>query len=150
MGYAVYFDEKRNRDCGYGVPSTCDHPGCRRVIDRGLAYACGGEPFDNEFGCGLYFCEKHLHYDVQEDEEGKIRIRGKQVCMRCLMGEESFEMKPDRKEWINWKMTDWSWAEWRKENGFPEPKRMRKRKPDELGIEILATGTYKKSEVSNK
>lgn len=27
---------------GYAWEATCDHPGCEKQIDRGLAYACGG------------------------------------------------------------------------------------------------------------
>ena len=46
MGYACY--ERNGRDQGYGVPAKCDHPGCDADIDRGIAYACGGEPTDTK------------------------------------------------------------------------------------------------------
>lgn len=130
MGWAIGYDEHWNRDIGYGVVAHCDYPGCRRVIDRGLAYVCGGEPYGGDTGCGLYFCGKHLHF--QGD--------GPQMCARCCVKKKPFEPRPDHKKWIHWKMTDWSWAKWRKENGIPEPKRMQKPKPDEIGFEVIGTG----------
>jgi hypothetical protein len=56
MSWAVGFDSNWKRDIGYGVPATCDRPGCGTGIDRGLAYVCGGQPYGGEEGCGLYFC----------------------------------------------------------------------------------------------
>src|SRR5690606_23075125 len=53
MGWAVGYDSNWNRDIGYGVPTTCDHPGCNEKIDRGLSYVCGDEPYGGEHGCGL-------------------------------------------------------------------------------------------------
>ena len=58
MGYGVY--EREGRWCGYGVPATCDFPGCGASIDRGLAYLCGGQ---GDGGCGLFFCGSHLGDD---------------------------------------------------------------------------------------
>lgn len=99
MGYSIGWDSTRNRDIGYGVPAVCEYPGCNEEIDRGMAYACGGGfPED---GCGLYFCGKHLHQCQ---------------CERCMEGKEPFEQKPDTKEWIEWKLTDESWKQWRDEN----------------------------------
>ena len=40
MGWSLGFDDKWNRDIGYGVPAYCDHPKCSVEIDRGLAYVC--------------------------------------------------------------------------------------------------------------
>ena len=60
MSWAIGFDSRWNRDIGYGVPATCDFPGCGVDIDRGLAFVCGGEPYGGEDGCGLYFCASHL------------------------------------------------------------------------------------------
>ena len=37
MSWAVGFDSQWDRDIGYGVPAYCDHPGCGKEIDRGLA-----------------------------------------------------------------------------------------------------------------
>ena len=112
MGWAIGFDSNWNRDIGYGVPATCDHPGCNAEIDRGLAHVCGGGPYATEFGCGLYFCSEHLQsrYFEEYDEHH-------QVCERCMdEDKDPFEPKPDTPEWINHKLTDPSWEPWRKEN----------------------------------
>jgi hypothetical protein len=124
MGWSLGWDSNWKRDIGYGVPAHCDHPGCRRVIDRGLSYVCGGEPYGGQHGCGLFFCDKHLSYS------GKGCYL---KCERCANKQKPFYPKPDHKSWIHFKMHDWSWAEWRKENGYPEPKRMRKRPAEYAG-----------------
>jgi hypothetical protein len=46
----------------------------------------------------LYFCDKH---------------GGGWQCERCLNGEPHFEPKPEHPDWIQFKMTDPSWEEWR-------------------------------------
>ncbi len=103
MGWSIGFDTKWNRDIGYGVPCECDHPKCKNKIDRGLAYVCcEQQPYGGENGCGLYFCSDH------RGENGK--------CERCEKNKKPFKAKPDIDEWIQWKLTDESWAEWRKEN----------------------------------
>jgi hypothetical protein len=107
MGWQVGYDSTWRRDVGYGVPATCDQPACGVAIDRGLSYVCGGEPFGGEHGCGLYFCGEHL-------------ILGRRdwhfLCERCLAGEPPFEPTPDTAEWLDWKLTDESWAQWRRQN----------------------------------
>lgn len=114
MGWSVGYDSNWDRDIGYGVPATCDEPGCGEGIDRGLSYVCGGEPYGGDLGCGLYFCFRHLWYkDDPQDETG-----GLDVCERCWNEESPYEPTPDVQEWIDHKMTDSSWAEWRKENGL--------------------------------
>lgn len=105
MGWAVGFDTRWNRDIGYGVPATCDHPGCGKEIDRGLAYVCGGEPYGGDQGCGLYFCGAHLAFACDDP--------GPQRCERCLDEEPPFEPTPNAKEWTDHKATDPSWEEWR-------------------------------------
>jgi hypothetical protein len=110
MGWSVGFDTTWNRDIGYGVPAICDKPGCGKAIDRGLAYVCGGEPYGGEHGCGLYFCEEHRPGVI---EYGK---RWAAVCERCEAGEQPFTPTPDTAEWLEWKLTDESWAQWRSEN----------------------------------
>ena len=107
MGYQVYELGGQNRFGGYGVPSICDHPDCNKKIDRGMAYCCGGEPGSGK-GCGQYFCTDHLGYSTEDDAV--------QQCEPCLAGVEPFPMKPDTQQWIDWQMTDGSWAEWRAEN----------------------------------
>lgn len=100
MGWSIGYDDNWKRDIGYGVPAICDQPKCKRKIDRGLAYVCGAEPYGGEKGCGLFFCGKHLaHWES--------------LCIRCLHGKDPFKAKRDVKEWIDFKMTDPSWAEWR-------------------------------------
>jgi hypothetical protein len=108
MGYQCY--EHNGRDQGYGVPCLCDHPGCNKQIDRGVAYACGGDPMEN---CGLFFCGEHLaHY--KDEETGSWSSA---VCERCADEDaEPFDPKPDIQEWIDWKLTDESWSKWRDEN----------------------------------
>ncbi|MEU3011085.1 hypothetical protein [Nocardia asteroides] len=102
MSWAVGYDTNWRRDIGYGVPATCDHPGCGEGIDRGLAYVCGGEPYGGERGCGLYFCAIHLSLG--------------ELCKRCKHSEEPFAPTLDVPEWINHKLTDPSWQRWRDEH----------------------------------
>jgi hypothetical protein len=102
MGWEIGYDDTWERDIGYGVPAICDDPECAESIDRGLAYVCGGEPYGGDIGCGLYFCEPHHNGGTS----GRL-------CRRCASGREPFEPKPDTAEWINHKLTDESWAEWR-------------------------------------
>lgn len=102
MGWSIGFDDNWNRDIGYGVPAICDHPKCKEKIDRGLSYVCGGEPYGGEKGCGLYFCSGHLRYPFQR-------------CPKCARYDHKpYKPKPDIQEWVDFKMTDSSWAEWRK------------------------------------
>lgn len=109
MGWSVGFDSNWDRDIGYGVPATCDHPGCGKRIDRGLAYVCGGDAYGGEYGCGLFFCYEHLQYADVEDE-------CVQLCERCANHEDAFTPTPDVLEWVNWKLTDESWQRWRDES----------------------------------
>jgi len=106
VGWSIGFDSNWNRDIGYGVPATCDAWGCKKKIDRGLAHVCGGEPYGGERGCGLYFCSEHLWET----------LRGT-LCNRCVRYQKPYKPKPDLKEWIDFKMTDPSWEEWRKSAG---------------------------------
>jgi hypothetical protein len=110
MGWSVGFDANWGRDIGYGVPAICDRPGCGEVIDRGLSYVCGGEPYGGERGCGLYFCGKHLTRARQAGD------RFVWVCGRCDKGRPPYQPTPDTAEWLNWKLTDESWAQWCREN----------------------------------
>jgi len=112
MGWSLGHDSrwgKYGRDIGYGVPAVCDHPGCNNEIDRGLSYVCGSHPYGGDHGCGLFFCGEHLHFEERGDEFP-------QLCERCVAGREPFDPKPDVQEWVDWKLTDESWARWRDEN----------------------------------
>ena len=107
MSWAIGFDSEWNRDIGYGVPAECDHPECHEKIDRGLSYVCGGEPYGGDEGCGLFFCGEHLRVDG--------------LCERCASPDEDgqvvpFDPKPDITKWVQHKLTDPSWAEWRLEH----------------------------------
>lgn len=106
MGWSLGFDSRWERDIGYGVPAVCDHPNCNEEIDRGLAYVCGGDPYGGEEGCGLYFCYAHL----------LMSVKAPQQCDRCAEGDEPYKSKPDVQQWIDYKLTDESWADWRNEN----------------------------------
>jgi hypothetical protein len=108
MGWSIGYDSNWNRDIGYDVPAVCDHPKCNNIIDRGMAYVCGGEPYGGEKGCGLYFCYEHLYFGRGEDSP--------QLCERCMQYKKPYKLKPDTLEWIAWKLADDSWEEWRKEN----------------------------------
>lgn len=108
MGWSIGSDG--DRDIGYGVPAICDYPNCSAEIHRGLSYVCGDAPYGGQHGCGLYFCTKHHEYKEFGNDES---VR---VCERCLKGKESFDEKPDTKEWVEWKLTDESWQQWREEN----------------------------------
>lgn len=102
MGWAVGYDGERQRDIGYGVPATCDSPGCGAKIDRGLGHRCGGPSPDDEGGCGLYFCGQHLYAGQQ--------------CWQCGIGEDPYDPTPDTTEWIEHKLNHESWSVWRDTN----------------------------------
>ncbi len=115
MSWSIGYDTNWQRDIGYGVPAYCDQPGCDAQIDRGLSQVCGSYAYGGEHGCGLYFCEDHRY----------LRLRPVphtvQLCDRCghmdpKVREQTHEKKPDHPEWIRFKLTDESWAEWRGEN----------------------------------
>ena len=110
MGWAIGFDSNWNRDIGYGVPAICDFPTCNKKIDRGLSYVCGSEPYGGDYGCGLYFCEDHTAC-WRKPHGSEINV---QLCPRCERYKPPYKGKPDIKEWTDFKMTDPSWAEWRK------------------------------------
>lgn len=111
MGWSIGYDTNWHRDIGYGVPATCDHPGCGAAIDRGLAHVCGGEPYGGDHGCGLYFCGAHLW----------VGLRKPQACERCRDAKEGDDVKPfdptpDTPRWMRHKLRHHSWATWRAEN----------------------------------
>lgn len=107
MGWSIGYSN--GRDIGYGVPAECDLPTCNKEINRGLSYCCGG--YFSDAGCGLYFCEEHMTYRKPHGEDEIINL-----CPRCYRYRPPYKPKPDIKEWLGWKLTDDSWAEWRKEN----------------------------------
>lgn len=107
MGWSVGYDENWGRDIGYGVPATCDHPGCKSEIDRGLGYVCGGESYGGEHGCGLFVCGEHQ----------RAKSHCLQLCQHCAdRRRRKLQPSPDLPEWMRWKLTDESWQQWRDEN----------------------------------
>lgn len=112
MGYQVY-SIGNNRFGGYGVPAICEYPDCNEEIDRGISYACGGEPF-SEYGCDRYFCSKHRDYHYfNTGFKERICVL---VCKRCAKKKNSFPYKQEHKDWMKHILKDKSWAEWRKNN----------------------------------
>lgn len=106
MGWEIGFDERWKRDIGYGVVAWCDFPGCKQEIDRGLSQVCCGEEPRGGDGCGLYFCDNHA----------RNMLRGQwHACSRCANYRPPFTPKPEHPDWLKWKETDPSWAEWRAE-----------------------------------
>lgn len=120
MGYAIGYSN--GRDIGYGVIATCDHPDCTEKIDRGMSYCCG--EFVGDYGCGLYFCMKHLSYaPIPNDDERKgfdepLDEKGdySSLCERCEKNKAPFEPKEDHPDWMWWKLKDKTWMNWRKQN----------------------------------
>ena len=108
------------RDVGYGVPATCDHPGCAENIDRGISFVCGEAPAGGEYGCGLFFCATHrtpVYFgEGEEDSPDADDDAFAGVCTRCAAREAPFDPTPDVAEWVEWKLTDSSWERWRQEN----------------------------------
>ena len=106
VSWSVGWSERWQRDVGYGVRAVCDHPLCHEPIDRGLAYICGGEIHGGEHGCGLFFCHEHLRYAE----------RCSQLCPACEGRRKPYKAKADVVQWVQHKLNDPSWAEWRLEN----------------------------------
>lgn len=119
MGWSIGYDSKWNRDIGYGVPAECDAPKCDEEIDRGLGYVCGSDIYGGDYGCGLYFCGEHLSYRKPHGSDDLV-----QNCYRCMHYKPPYSPKPDVKEWTKHKMTDPSWAEWRKAQVYGKRKEM--------------------------
>lgn len=107
MYWAIGYDENWNRDIGFSVPGVCDHPNCKKSINRGVEHVCGGEPYGGEAGCGLYFCSDHLQMKNLESEEAVP------VCAQCSSQKAPFEPTPDAQEWTHYKQTSHYWAGWR-------------------------------------
>lgn len=77
MGWANCGDDSKGRPIGYARAATCDHPGCDKPIDRGLAYACGGMHGEEDYSCEGYFCPEHLVFAELPDGECKS------LCPEC-------------------------------------------------------------------
>jgi hypothetical protein len=78
MGWGNCGNDSKGRPIGYLIEATCDHPGCKKKIDRGLSYACGDMHGEDEISCEGYFCQQHLH---TVDDPRDNRSIG--VCKEC-------------------------------------------------------------------
>ena len=83
MGWGNCGTDSRGRPIGYNFDAVCDYLGCYELIDRGLAYACGGMHGQNEHDCEGYFCHTHLIHAV--------RIPDSPVGQLCLACNERLE-----------------------------------------------------------
>ena len=77
MGWGNCGTDSQGRPIGYSFDGTCDHPGCNREIDRGLAHACGGMHGEQDYSCEGYFCHEHL--TMVETPEGDCIS----ICPEC-------------------------------------------------------------------
>lgn len=82
MGWGNCGEDSKGRSIGYLHEGTCDHPGCKKTIDRGLSYACGGMHgthtiHGDDCCCEGYFCGNHLW--IEETLEGDCIA----VCASC-------------------------------------------------------------------
>lgn len=73
MGWSDCGLDSEGRPIGYSYSGICDLNGCDVEIDRGLAYACGGEHLAGADYCEEYFCYAHQY----------MSARG-QRCPECL------------------------------------------------------------------
>lgn len=93
MGYANYDLDDGKGPRGYAVETKCEHPGCDKSIDRGLAFLC--------YGCTGYFCNEHQtcawvtaadeDEDIVEDVIEFECFAGKssQCCKKCATEAEA-------------------------------------------------------------
>ena len=88
MGWGNCGTDTHGRPIGYNFLAVCDHPGCEKEIDRGLAYACGGMHGDGDpdGSCEGYFCYEHLAYSF---------IAENFVCLECVKLDEEGDHDED-------------------------------------------------------
>lgn len=86
MGWANCGEDSRGRPIGYAHTAKCDHPGCKKEIDRGLSYVCGGMHGFTEHGCEKYFCSEHLNYLVDGEESCHVCDE----CKRALINSDEW------------------------------------------------------------
>lgn len=70
--------DSTGRPFGYLIWAECDHPGCTKRINRGLAHVCGILHGADEFSCELYFCRDHRSNVVEVPNRHEIA-----VCDEC-------------------------------------------------------------------
>lgn len=79
MGWGYCGKDKDGRGIGYNVSAVCDHPGCNKKIDRGLAFACGEMHGEDELSCHRYYCTRHLTTVVEAPHNDRFTT----VCESC-------------------------------------------------------------------
>lgn len=90
MGWANCGEDSKGRPIGYAHDAICDHLGCNKEIDRGLAYACGGMHGDcGGQACEGYFCTDHLIY-VDHEAMGYDELLSGQLCYSCYEEARNF------------------------------------------------------------
>jgi hypothetical protein len=111
MGWANCGTDSKGRSIGYGFDGTCDHPGCKTKVSRGLGSACGGMHGEGTLGgdrridwdsmivsCEGYFCGEHLLFANLEHEDG-ADLYPPQLCPKCAAAlEADYRTNPDWRE----------------------------------------------------
>lgn len=77
MGWSNCGNDTGGRPIGYQFDAVCDHVGCTKIINRGLAHACGGIHGPSECSCDEYFCDEHLL--MVKNKDGQTI----QLCVDC-------------------------------------------------------------------
>lgn len=88
MGWAHCGLDSKGREIGYSIEATCDHPGCDKVINRGLGCVCGDMHGEDEYSCEGYFCGQHksgayiddILEELVEDDTLKKKISDQMKC----------------------------------------------------------------------
>jgi len=70
MGWA--YGKIGEKEIGYSVEATCEHPECDAKIDRGLAFACGGQHGTRDGSCLGYFCDEHLDFPALDEDHPRM------------------------------------------------------------------------------
>lgn len=132
MGYSVYYSDKNKRWQGYGVPAYCDHPDCKNVIDRGMAYVCCDNQ-EHTNSCGGFYCAEHesLCTLIAEDEFEDVEQDDVQELLddygleeMPVFDEDGYfyhcQHKPievkEHPDWLKHIEKDESWQEWREKS----------------------------------
>lgn len=108
MGWANCGYDSNGRPIGYAFEATCDHPGCKAKIDRGVSYACGNMHGELDHACEGYFCGDHL--------SGTLPIDGKErgVCQACYEQWKKYAIEnPDDADELIEFFDEWEGPEWR-------------------------------------
>lgn len=95
MGWGDCGQDSQGRNIGYVFPATCDFPGCKEKIDRGLAYACGGMHGEDSYSCEKYFCYNHKNKHIDTPDGDCLSI-----CQNCLTNAIECGWDEEPEKWI--------------------------------------------------